>query len=169
MNFYYKHIFKRVTGLISSPVSGWKAMKSESGYLPETFSLLFVCCALAGSASLIRNMHWASETFVLFFTMVISSVSARFLSPKVRNNNWEGTLNLIVYSSVPALICYSLSLLIGYRLWLLPPGLLYSVGLLSVGISVFTGAKSFNTVKLTVGFICVIFTAGYVSLVLLSV
>lgn len=133
---HFKLIWERILHMLLSPKAAWKQMKTESGCAFETILFLFVCCTLLGFSSLLSDHEesWAPETFIFFSSLLLMSVLIRALSPKMRKVNWEGSLNLLVYSIYPALLLYALSLLIGYRIYLLPTALVYSLVLYCFGL-----------------------------------
>jgi hypothetical protein len=157
----------RIKGILFSPVETWKTVKKESGYAVETLVFMFACCLLVGLTSLVRKSGWIAEVFIPFFTVLISSVLVRFLK-LIQRADWETTFNQIVYSFFPLSWCYALSFVFGYRQYLLPAGVLYSMVLLFISVKVALNATFFQSLSLTLKIVAILFVCLYFLLTLLS-
>lgn len=167
---HFPEIWIRIRGLLFTPASAWKKMKSDKGYVFETLIILLVVCFLLGFASLLRTHHgWVPEMLIPFVSCVVFSIVVRLLSPKMRKVNWEGSLNLVVYSVLPTLLAYTVTFVIGNRLFILLPAFIYSLLMLHLALYNLFGLKVGET--LGFGLVCILsfFSVYYFSLLLLSI
>ena len=169
MKIYFSVLKSRISGIFKSPVAVWTSMKGESGYVIETVALLFAYCSITGLSSLVhKDNSWASETFVPFCALLLSSISVRFVSPDMRRTNWEGSLNLITYAYFPLILACALSHLVGKKQLLLPAGLIYSLTLSLLAIRAFTGARPFKCFLLASATVAIVLLSIYAGLVFLG-
>jgi hypothetical protein len=140
-------------------------MKKESGYTIETLVFLFVCCLVPGLLTLAKGFSgWMSEIFIPFSTVLISSILLR-LFKQIRKISWEGNFNLTVYSFFPLFWCYALGYIIGYRQYLLPFGLLYSIILLFIACKKSINISFWQCLLLAVKIVLLMFFCLYMLMV----
>jgi hypothetical protein len=168
VDFYFATLKQRIKGVLFSPLKTWSVMKQETGYTVETLVFLFVCCLVPGLLTLVRGFSgWMSETFIPFFTVLISSILIRFFKP-IRKISWEVNFNLLVYSFFPLFWCYALAYIVNYRQYLLPFGLLYSIVLLFIACKNSMVISFWQCLSLVAKIVLLLFFCLYLLMVPLS-